>query len=113
VPVVPVRMTEAWLLVDERAIRQAADNPNGSAPLGLPALRHIESLPDPKQVLRRALETACQKKGRRLAQFRRGLSWRVQRVADLMQEFQRLRELSAFQQLETDTRVALERLGCC
>ena len=27
VPVVPVRMTEAWLLADERAIRSAAGNP--------------------------------------------------------------------------------------
>ena len=36
VPVVPVRMTEAWLLFDEKAIRWAASNPNGSQPLGLP-----------------------------------------------------------------------------
>ena len=28
VPVIPVRMTEAWLLFDERAIRLAAGNPN-------------------------------------------------------------------------------------
>ena len=27
--VVPVRMTEAWLLFDEKAIRKAAGNPNG------------------------------------------------------------------------------------
>jgi hypothetical protein len=33
VPVIPVRMTEKWLLVDERAIRRAASNPNGSAAL--------------------------------------------------------------------------------
>ena len=29
IPVVPVRMTEAWLLADESAIRSAAGNPNG------------------------------------------------------------------------------------
>jgi hypothetical protein len=29
VPVVPVRMTEAWLLIDEAAIRSAAGNPRG------------------------------------------------------------------------------------
>src|SRR5690606_18674132 len=33
VPVVPVRMTEAWLLFDESAIRRAADNPNGTVDL--------------------------------------------------------------------------------
>jgi hypothetical protein len=29
VPVVPVRMTEAWLLLDEEAIRKVAGNPRG------------------------------------------------------------------------------------
>ena len=37
--VVPVRMTEAWLLLDEMAIRRAAGNPNGRMKLDLPALR--------------------------------------------------------------------------
>ena len=30
VPVIPVRMTEAWLLLEIGAIRTAADNPNGN-----------------------------------------------------------------------------------
>jgi hypothetical protein len=34
--VVPVRMTKAWLTVDEAAIRKAARNPLGTAPLELP-----------------------------------------------------------------------------
>lgn len=36
VSVVPVRMTEAWLLFEEAAIRRAADNPNGAAPYAYP-----------------------------------------------------------------------------
>ncbi len=36
VPIVPVTMTEAWLLFDERAIRRAADNPAGENSLQLP-----------------------------------------------------------------------------
>ena len=36
--VVPVRMTEAWLLFDESALRQAAGNPQGRRPLSLAAL---------------------------------------------------------------------------
>ena len=36
VPVIPVRMTEAWLLADENAIRRAAGNPNGDEELNLP-----------------------------------------------------------------------------
>jgi hypothetical protein len=34
--VIPVRMTEAWLLFDEAALRKAVDNPAGKNPLNLP-----------------------------------------------------------------------------
>lgn len=54
-PVVPVRMTEAWLLLDEDAIRRVAGRPNGVEPLGLPSLATVEQALDPKQVLRHAL----------------------------------------------------------
>jgi len=36
--VVPVRMQEAWLLLEESAIRRAAGNPNGTTRLILPAV---------------------------------------------------------------------------
>ena len=45
--VIPVRMTEAWLLIDELALRRAAGNPNGRNPLDLPALKDLEALPEP------------------------------------------------------------------
>lgn len=32
IPIVPVRMTETWLLADEDAIRRAANNPSGKTP---------------------------------------------------------------------------------
>ena len=39
VPVVPVRMTEAWLLTDEKAIRSAAGNLRGTEELNSSRLR--------------------------------------------------------------------------
>ena len=45
IAVVPVRMTEAWLLFDIPAIRAAAGNPNGSVDLDLPRLADVEGLP--------------------------------------------------------------------
>jgi hypothetical protein len=36
VPVIPVRMTEAWLLTSEEDLRWVAGNPNGKAALNLP-----------------------------------------------------------------------------
>jgi hypothetical protein len=48
IPVIPVRMTEAWLLLDESAIRVVAGRPTGIDPLNLPSVWSVESEPDPK-----------------------------------------------------------------
>lgn len=65
VGIVPVRMTEAWLLLDEAAIRQTANNPRGRMPLNLPALSSVERIADPKSTLESALLRARGNRGRR------------------------------------------------
>ncbi|MGW3348584.1 hypothetical protein ACWDA3_35270 [Nonomuraea rubra] len=65
VPVIPVRMTEAWLLLDEEAIRHVAGNPRGRIDLGLPKVHEVESLADPKAFLRQCILRAAQVTGRR------------------------------------------------
>ena len=98
VAVVPVRMLEAWLCFDEIAIRNAAGNPNGKAPLGLPSLKRVESRPDPKEDLRKALLAASELSGRRLKKFDTAAAfWRV---VDCIENFSPLRELPAFQAFE-------------
>jgi hypothetical protein len=104
VPVVPVRMTEAWLLIDEAAIRSAADNPSGRKSLELPSLRRIESVADPKEHLHACLIRAAEKSGRRLHRFQRDLPRRVQLVATLIQDYSPLRKLAAFRRFEEATR---------
>jgi hypothetical protein len=47
--VIPIRMTEAWLLLDEEAIRDSAGRPSSSVSLGLPLPQRVETIPDPKQ----------------------------------------------------------------
>jgi hypothetical protein len=69
IPIIPVKMTEAWLLSDEMAIRSAAENRNGTMGLGLPGKRNWESLPDPKGILFESLVIASGKQGRALAKF--------------------------------------------
>lgn len=108
VPIVPVRMTEAWLLIDERAIRHAAGNPNGTAALDLPPLERLESEPDPKRALMRSLEQAAQKQGRRLQQFRRDIHRRRSRVADYIEDFSPLYALDAFRRFSRETETAIE-----
>ncbi|WP_405135703.1 hypothetical protein [Nocardia sp. NBC_01388] len=65
VPVIPVRMTEAWLLLDEQAIRRVAGNPGGRNALGLPSPRRVESIADPKQLLQECIVQAADCTGRR------------------------------------------------
>ena len=103
--VVPVRMTEAWLLFDEAAIRRAAGNPRSATALCLPAVSKVEDLPDPKAVLKAALLRATDKPLRRLRKFR--TSQAVQRLAELIQDYSPLRKATAFQILEQELRIVL------
>lgn len=98
VPAVPVRMTESWLLVDEGAIRRAANNPNGAVPLGLPPSGRWESLPDPKDSLFQFLRIATELNGRRLDRFN-ACEARA-RLAGLIKDFLPLRSLLAFRTFE-------------
>jgi hypothetical protein len=96
--VVPVQMTEAWLLFDEDAIRLSAGNPNGKSPLNLPKLRDLEQVRDPKDILFQVLREASGRTGRHLKKFNPGHS-RI-RITELIADFSPLRALSAFQKLE-------------
>lgn len=71
VAVIPVRMTEAWLLLEETAIRKVVGNPNGRVPLDLPTPREAERRPDAKQILNDALLAASETTGRRRKRIRR------------------------------------------
>lgn len=99
--VVPVQETEAWLLIDEQAIRNAAANPTGTAPLDLPRLAVLESVRQPKERLEAMLQKArLPKTGRKALAFDpRKLK---QEVALSINSFDPLRQLPAFQQLEAD-----------
>ena len=105
--VVPVRMSEAWLLFDEPAIRRAAGNPNGKVKLDMPRLATLEDIPDPKEQLYNLLIKASEYSGRRLRTFKPHDKSRL--VAQHLDDFSPLRQLSAFQNLEADLqRVVLE-----
>lgn len=109
VPVVPVRMTEAWLLIDAAAIANAADNPNFSE-LKLPQLDRLERIPDPKSVLESLLVEASDLSGpRRRKRFSRDLAARVGAVADYIDSYAPLRSLSAFEQFERDLHCWVDR----
>lgn len=110
VRMVPVRMTETWLLTDERAIREAAGNPNGKVPLRLPELGRLEAIPDPKRVLKDMLVAASELSGRRRRKrFERELGRMVHAVADYTADFTVLERLPAFKAFAQDLDSALAR----
>jgi hypothetical protein len=65
IPVIPVRMTEAWLLISEAALRASVDNRNGRVVLNLPTITTLEAIPNPKQLLEETLLMASELTGRR------------------------------------------------
>jgi hypothetical protein len=106
VKVIPVRMTEAWLLFDESAIRRAAGNPSSRVDLDLPKPNAIERAADPKQSLHEALRNASEYAGRRRDRF--NVDKAVHRVAELIQDFHPLRQLPAFKAFEASTKQAFD-----
>jgi len=71
--VVPVQETEAWLLLDERAIRRVSGRPNGRVVLNLPTPNLVERLPSPKEKLLHAILLASETSGRRYKTLKRKL----------------------------------------
>lgn len=110
VGVVPVQETEAWLLLDEGAIRQVVGRPRGAAPLGLPSPRAVERLARPKERLKAILETASEASGRRLDRVRRDFP--VHRRA-LLQDLPitgPIEQVPSWQRLRDDLRDAIVRI---
>lgn len=106
VAVVPVRMTEAWLLFDEMAIRRAASNPMGKNLIKLSSLKKWEKEIDPKQLLLTALRDASELSGRRLAKFNAYEA--KNRVANLIRDFSVLNQLESFSNFKENLESALE-----
>lgn len=105
IAVIPIRMTEAWLLIDICAIREAAGNPNGSVPSCLPNLADIEDIADPKSELHRLILDATGLPPRRRKKF--NVHSAVQRIPEYMEDFSSLRRLSAFDALEQQIRTTV------
>lgn len=109
-PVIPVRMTEAWLLVDEAAIRRVAGRPTSTDALDLPSPERVEQVPDAKRVLQRALETASGARGRRLRRFQRDFGGQRRRLLEGLDHGGPVSQLSAWRDLEASVASAVARL---
>lgn len=106
--IVPVRMLEAWFLFDLNAIRRASGNPSGAHVLTLPPFANLEYLLDPKDTLYNLLRDASGLHGRRLKSFNPHSAFHL--IPGFIEDFGRLRELSAFQKFENDIRQIVSSL---
>ncbi len=105
VRLIPVRMQETWLLVDEQAIRVAAGNPKGRVQLDIPRIGNLETLSKPKAILHTALRTASELSARRLHGF--NPEARAFQVGDSITDFTPLRQLPSFQRFAIELQQAL------
>lgn len=111
VTVVPVRMLEAWLLLDEVCLRQVAENPRGRVDLDLPKGVAAEKIADPKQLLKDSLARASEYKGRRLTQFQKRFSQHRLRMLELLDPEGPVTCLPSWRNFVKDIDTAFEVLG--
>ena len=103
--VIPIKMIESWLLFNEDAIRKVVGNPYGKRELSLPKISDIETISDPKARLEKLLTDAS-------FPSRRGKKVNIPpnycvRVAEMIDDFEPLRGLLAFQELEKEIKKTL------
>ena len=96
--VIPKRMSEAWLLIEEEAIRYAANNPNGKMQLNLPSINQLEKLPDPKSLTIQLLKEATGLNKRRIRTFKPRAA--IHRLSENIEDYSVLRNLESFNYLE-------------
>ena len=99
VPVVPVRMSESWLLFDGSAIARAAGSPTSQVPV--PGIAEIENVPDPKNRLDELLlQAAGAPVGRRGKNFKRSIAKRRVSVAEYITDYSPLENVPAFRSFQ-------------
>lgn len=110
VPVVPIRMTEAWLVLDELLIREVAGNPKGRIPLSIPAPREAERIADPKALLKELLATASELTGRRRRMFQARFAYHRRLILERIDPQGQVGMLGSWQAFESDLRAGLAAL---
>ncbi|WP_419921392.1 hypothetical protein [Candidatus Poriferisodalis sp.] len=102
VPIIPVRMTEAWLLADQQLIRQIAGRPDSTVDLGIPPSDRLERMPDPKAALRQALAAASGNSGRALKKFDNRFGTHRRLLLERLDRSGPVSQLPRWQALESD-----------
>ena len=111
VGIVPVRTTEAWLLLDETAIRNIVRNLNGRIRLNLPSPAEAERLADPKSALRSAMLFAAGVHGRKRRELARELPNLRNRLLENLPIDGLLEQVPSWVRFRDDTVAALQAMS--
>jgi hypothetical protein len=101
--VVPVQETEAWLLLDESAIRRVSGRPNGRVPLDLPRPTTVERVAHPKRLLLKAILLASETTGRRRSKLKKKFSSIRSKLLQQLRPTQSLSQVPSWIRLRADT----------
>ncbi|MFO7655742.1 MAG: hypothetical protein R6W78_01635 [Bacteroidales bacterium] len=96
---IPIKMTEAWLLIDEKAIKHASGNPNSRIRLDMPSIKNLEKISNPKRILEQLIKSASGLSGRRLQSL--NLRMHIQLVSMYIDDFSVLEGLVAYKHFKT------------
>lgn len=110
VPVLPCRMTEAWLVLDEQLIREIAGNPNGRVRLDIPAPSRVERIADPKKLLEKLLATAAELTGRKRESFVARFGNHRRLLLERLNPHGPVSQVPSWQAFDRDVRRALQSL---
>ncbi|HWE91972.1 MAG TPA: hypothetical protein VG317_21090 [Pseudonocardiaceae bacterium] len=95
-------MTEAWLLLDESAIREVAGNPRSRIDLCLPKPHEVESRSNPKKILSDILLLAADATGRRRKDFEKRFSNHRKQLLERLDPHGPIAKLRSWQALIAD-----------
>ncbi|GHJ44692.1 hypothetical protein Cs7R123_20340 [Catellatospora sp. TT07R-123] len=109
VAVIPVRMTEAWLLLSEEEIRIVAGNPRSRKELSLPQIHEVERLADPKTTLQQCLLKAADVTGRRRDAMAKRFNQHRRQLLERLDRSGPVSALPSWRQLVRDIGATAER----
>lgn len=109
--IVPIQETEAWLLLDEAAIRRAVGRPRAVVHLDLPSPDQVERTAQPKERLKEVLVRASEATGRRLERVRRDFPLHRKALLQDLLVAGPLERVSSWVRLRDDLRGALADSG--
>jgi hypothetical protein len=108
VPIVPIQMTEAWMLADKELLKSEIGTNKSNSDLGIH--REPETIADPKDTIKNAIRIAKENSTKR--KRRKGLD-----ISDLYQiigqklELSKLDGISSYQEFKNDLRNAFKQLN--